>query len=196
MSESLADPIAIFLSCRAAAVEAGAPFDGTAGVLATASADGAPSARFVLVKEVGPDGFFVYTNYGSRKAHELDANPRAALCFHWPETGVQFRIEGSVERAGGERSDAYFARRPRESQVGAWASDQSQPLASREALVRRLEEARQRFEGGPVARPERWGGYRIVPARIEHWENGEYRLHDRFLYERKGPGWRVTRLFP
>lgn len=190
------DPIALFLACRAAAVEAGAPLEGTAAVLATAGRDGAPSARYVLVKEVGPDGFFVYTNYGSRKARELDENPRAALCMHWPETGVQFRVEGPVSRAPDDRNDAYFATRPRESQLGAWASAQSEPIESREALLARFAAFEARFEGGPVPRPPGWGGYRIVPDRIERWQSADHRLHDRFLYVREGAGWRVTRLAP
>jgi len=190
------DPIALFLECRAEAVRAGTALDGTEAVLATATREGIPSARFVLVKEVGPDGFYVYTNRESRKARELEQNPRAALCMHWPETGVQFRIEGRVERASDERSDAYFASRPRESQIGAWASAQSRPIASREELMSRFDEFARRFEGGPVPRPPFWGGYRIVPERIEYWKSGAHRLHDRFLYEREGSGWRVTRLAP
>jgi len=190
------DPISLFLACRDDAVKAGTLFDGTAAVIATATREGVPSARFVLIKEVGPDGFFVYTNQESRKAHELEQNPRAALCFHWPETGVQFRIEGRVERAPDERSDAYFASRPRESQIGAWASAQSRPIGSREELIARFEEFSSQFEGRPVPRPPYWGGYRIVPERIEYWRNGDHRLHDRFLYVREGSGWRVSRLAP
>jgi len=190
------DPISLFLACRDDAVKAGTLFDGTAAVIATATREGVPSARFVLIKEVGPDGFFVYTNQESRKAHELEQNPRAALCFHWPETGVQFRIEGRVERAPDERSDAYFASRPRESQIGAWASAQSRPIGSREELIARFEEFSSQFEGRPVPRPPHWGGYRIVPERIEYWRNGDHRLHDRFLYVREGSGWRVSRLAP
>lgn len=190
------DPIALFLACRAAAVEAGTALEGTAAVLATATPEGIPSARFVLIKEVGPDGFFLYTNYESRKARELDTNPHAALCFHWPETGVQFRIEGSVERAGAARSDAYFASRPRESQLGAWASEQSQPIASRDELIERFGAVAARFEGSPVPRPEGWGGYRLVPERIEHWQNAAHRLHDRFVYVREGERWVATRLAP
>lgn len=190
------DPIALFLACRAAAVEAGAPLEGTAAVLATAGRDGAPSARYVLVKEVGPDGFFVYTNYESRKARELDENPRAALCVHWPETGVQLRVEGPVTRAPDDRNDAYFATRPRESQLGAWASAQSEPIESREALLARFAAFEARFQGGPVPRPPGWGGYRVVPDRIELWQSADHRLHDRFLYVREGAGWRVTRLAP
>lgn len=190
------DPIDLFLASRARAVSAGAGFDGTAAVLATASLDAAPSARWVLVKEVGADGFFVYTNFGSQKAQELDRNPQAALCFHWAEIGEQFRVAGPVERASAARNDAYFESRPRSSQLGAWASAQSQPLASREVLEARLEALTQEYEGRPVPRPPHWGGYRLVPERVERWINGEHRLHDRFLYERVADGWRETRLAP
>lgn len=190
------DPIALFLICRADAVARGAAHGGVAAVLATATPDGVPSARYVLVKEAGADGFYVYTNYGSPKARDLDANPRAALCIHWPETGVQFRLAGPVERADAARSDAYFASRPRESQLGAWASAQSTALASREELMRGFEDAEARFEGQDVPRPPGWGGYVLRPERIEHWTEGDHRLHDRFVYEREGDGWRVTRLSP
>lgn len=196
MSAPADDPIALFLACRAAAQAAGSPLDATMAVLATASASGVPSARFVLVKEVGAAGFFFYTNYESRKARELDENPRAALCMHWPETGVQFRAEGPVARASEAESEAYFASRPRESQLGAWASAQSQPIVSREALLSRFAAFETQFEGKPVPRPPHWGGYRLVPERIEHWQSADHRLHDRFLYEREGAGWRVTRLAP
>jgi len=190
------DPIARFLDSRRRAVEAGAGFGGTAAVLATATPDGAPSVRWVLVKEVGEDGLCVYTNYGSRKAAELDANPRAALAMHWPEIEEQFRFEGPVVRASAERSDAYFASRPRESQLGAWASPQSEPIASREALEARLVEARDRFEGADVPRPEGWGGYLLRPERIERWVSREARLHDRWVYVRDADGWKVQRLAP
>ncbi|MCC6877219.1 MAG: pyridoxamine 5'-phosphate oxidase [Sandaracinaceae bacterium] len=192
----MTDPIELFLACRSEARAAGAPMDATIAVLATATADGRPSARAVLVKDVEPDGFFVFTNYESRKARELEDNPFAALCIHWPETGVQFRVEGRVERVPPERSDAYFASRPRESQLGAWASAQSRPVGGREALLEAFAQAEDRFAGRDVLRPPHWGGYRIVPSRIEHWVNGEHRLHDRFLYERGAHGWTVTRLSP
>lgn len=190
------DPIQLFLKCRQRAVEAGAGFEGTAAVLATASADGRPSARFVLVKDVGPEGFHVFTNYDSRKARELDENPWAALCFHWPEIGEQFRVEGPARRTDGATSDAYFASRPRDSQLGAWASDQSQPIPSREHLVQRMERFRLEHEGRPIPRPSHWGGYRIEPVHIEHWINGDHRLHDRFAYDRTDEGWSETRLAP
>lgn len=191
------DPIARFLDARARAVAAGAPFDATAAVLATASPEAVPSVRFVLVKDVGPEGFFVYTSYESRKAAELERNPRAALAMHWPEIGEQFRVEGPVRRASAAQSDAYFATRPRESQLGAWASPQSQPIASREALMDRVAAIEERFGDGPVPRPPTWGGYAVVPERIEHWVNGAARLHDRWVFERGGDGlWKMQRLAP
>lgn len=190
------DPIALFLACRAEAVAAGTAHEGVAAVLATATPEGIPSARYVLVKEVGPEGLYVYTNYGSPKARDLDANPRASLCVHWPETSAQFRFAGPVTRASAERSDAYFASRPRESQLGAWASAQSSPIPSREALLEAFAEADARFAGREVPRPPSWGGYVLRPERVEHWTSADHRLHDRFLYERDGGGWRVTRLAP
>jgi pyridoxamine 5'-phosphate oxidase len=189
------DPIAVFLERRERARAAGAPMDGTIAVLATSERD-RPSARFVLVKEVEAEGLFFYTNYESRKASELDATHMAALAIFWAETGVQFRFEGSVERASAARSDAYFATRPRESQIGAWASAQSQPIDSRAVLEARFEEADARFAGKPVPRPPHWGGYRLVPDRIEHWVSGEFRLHDRHLYVRDGDRWTVSVLSP
>lgn len=190
------EPIALFLRCRERAIQAGAPFDGAAAVLATASSAGVPSARQVLVKEVSEDGFFVYTNYQSRKGRELDENPHAALCIHWPEIAEQFRVEGRVERATDARSDAYFQSRPRESQLGAWASAQSAPIPDCEHLEARFAELAREHEGRPIPRPPHWGGYRIVPVRVEHWISGDHRLHDRFLYERTSAGWTVSRLAP
>ncbi len=190
------DPITLFLECRARAVAAGAPLEGADVILATATPDGVPSARSVLVREVDAEGFFLYTNYRSRKASELDANPRAALSVHWPQIAIAFRIEGAVVPAGEARSDSYFATRPRDSQIGAWASEQSEPIASREELLAKVAEVEARFAGRDVPRPPHWGGYRVIPERIEQWVNGPHRLHDRFLYVREGAGWRVTRLSP
>jgi pyridoxamine 5'-phosphate oxidase len=195
MSDALTDPIALFLAVRGRC-EATEPWGATAGVLATADARGRPSARFVLVKEVEADGFYFYTNERSRKARELAANPWAALCFYWPSARVQFRIEGPVERVSAARSDAYFASRPRLSQLGAWASEQSHPIDSREELERRVRALEAQYAGVPIPRPPHWGGYRLVPATIEHWIEGNHRLHDRFLYEREGAGWKRTRLCP
>jgi len=192
---AVSDPIALFLAARAAAAPT-ETWEASSGVLATADPSGRPSARFVLVKEVDAEGFWIYTNYESRKARELDANPFAALSFHWPSTHVQFRIEGRVERASDARSDAYFASRPRLSQLGAWASVQSRPIASRQELLDRLAAEEARHAGAPVPRPPSWGGYRLVPSAIEHWVEGEHRLHDRFLYVRTGDAWSVTRLSP
>ena len=188
------DPIARFTALfeKAKAVE---PHDATAVTLATIGEDGRPSARMVLLKAADARGFVFYTNRNSRKGRELAKDPRAALCIHWPSSQQQVRIEGAVEQVSDEASDAYFATRPRESQIGAWASDQSAPLASREELEARAREIEARFPG-TVPRPPHWGGYRLVPERIELWFAGVGRLHDRFLYEREGGGWTMTRLSP
>ncbi|MGF1464894.1 MAG: pyridoxamine 5'-phosphate oxidase [Sandaracinaceae bacterium] len=190
------DPIATFLAARARAQDAGEPWHATATVLATADEQGQPHARYVLVKEVEPDGLYFNTNYESTKARELSANPRAALCFHFATIGEQYRVEGEVERASVERSEAYFRSRPRESQLGAWASDQSRPLGSRAELEARLSEVRSRFEGQQVPRPPHWGGYRLFPMVVERWVEGDARLHDRFRYTRQGEVWTQARLSP
>ena len=170
--------------------------DATAIALATADAAGRPSLRMVLLKEVDQRGFVFFTNYKSRKARELDARPSAALCLHWPALAVQVRVEGSVEKLTAEESDAYFVSRTRYSQVGAWASDQSAPLAGRAWLLARFLRQTLRFAGRAVPRPPHWGGYRVIPERIEFWYNQVYRLHDRILYERGAGGWRARRLYP
>ena len=164
--------------------------------LATASANGRPSVRYVLLKSFDAKGFVFYTNYGSRKAAELSANPFAALAFHWWNTEVQIRAEGPTEMVSIETSDAYFATRERESQLGAWASPQSRPIDDRSELEHRLAAARARFEHGPVPRPDHWGGYRLTPHAIEIWCNGEHRLHDRFRFVRETDGWSSSRLAP
>lgn len=189
------DPLALFrdLFARARASE---PADATAFALATADASGAPSVRMVLLKGVDDAGFVFFTNYESRKAGELTANPRAALCFLWPTVRTQVRVEGAVTRVSGAESDAYFATRPRESQLGAWASRQSAPVASPAALRQAFDEAAARFEGGTVPRPPFWGGFRVAASRIEFWTEGEFRLHDRVVYTRAGRGWTAERLFP
>lgn len=188
------DPVAEFqqLFARASTREP----DATAVALATVDATGAPSVRMVLLKAVDATGFVFFTNYESRKAAELAVNPRAALCFYWPTIGVQVRVEGGVERVTAAESEAYFATRPRESQLGAWASRQSRPLASAEALREEFARTSARFAGQPVPRPPVWGGLRVRPQRIEFWHSGEHRLHDRILYTREGEGWTVERLFP
>ena len=189
-----ADPITEYL--RAQARAEAQSIDTTPVILATADASGQPSARVVLLRGVDPRGFAFFTNYTSRKGRELETNPRAALCIHWPSLEEQIRIEGSVERLPVEESDAYFDGRPRGSQLGAWASELSQVMPSRETLERRYQEVEQRFEGVPVTRPPHWGGYRIIPHRVEFWYGRQDRLHDRVVYARDGDGWRVERLYP
>jgi pyridoxamine 5'-phosphate oxidase len=189
------DPIVEFqvLLAEARAREAA---DATACSLATVSADGAPSVRIVLLKDVDARGFTFFTNYTSRKARELAANPRAALCFHWPTVAVQARVEGPTQRVTRAESEIYFATRPRESQLGAWASQQSAPLTSRDDLLERFREMEERFKDGPVPCPEHWGGYRLEPERIEIWKARDFRLHERVLYTRSPAGWGAQGLNP
>lgn len=165
-------------------------------MLATMAANGRPSLRAVLLKGFDERGFVFYTNLESRKAGELGAHPYAALCFHWKSLARQVRIEGPAEAVAGEEADAYFASRPRDSQLGAWASDQSRVLESRAVLEARLEEFTRRFEGAIVERPPFWSGFRVVPERVEFWQERPSRLHDRLLFIRTGDGWRRQRLYP
>lgn len=165
--------------------------------LATATPDGAPSVRMVLLKRFDERGLVFYSHYTSRKGRELEANPQAALLFHWRPLGRQIRIEGRVDRVSEAESDAYFATRPRDAQVGALASHQSEPLGSRAELYERLAELEADLASGPVPRPPTWGGFRLVPAAWEFWQHGASRLHDRFRYEREPRGgWQIERLFP
>ena len=165
--------------------------------LATATPEGAPSVRMVLLKGFGEQGLVFFSHYTSRKGRELEANPQAALLFHWRPLGRQVRVEGRVERIADTESDAYFATRPRDAQLGAVASRQSDPLGSRAELYERLAELEGDLGGGLVPRPATWGGFRLVPIAWEFWQHGESRLHDRFRYEREPSGaWRVDRLFP
>jgi len=165
--------------------------------VATATSDAAPSVRMVLLKDVDDCGLVFYSHYTSRKGRELEANPQAALLFHWSPLGRQVRVEGRVERVSEEQSDAYFAARPRGAQLGAVASSQSEQLGSREELEARLAELECDLEGDPVPRPPTWGGFRLLPAAWEFWQHRDNRLHDRFRYERdRSGGWRIERLFP
>ena len=165
--------------------------------LATATRDGVPSLRAVLLKGFDARGFVFYTNFESRKAEELSTNPHAALCFHWKSLGRQVRVEGTASVVSDAEADAYFASRPRDSQIGAWASDQSRPLPERGALERRFGDLARRYAGEAlVPRPAYWSGFRIKPERIEFWQERPFRLHDRVLFTREGDTWRKTRLFP
>lgn len=165
-------------------------------VLATATPDGQPSARVVLLRGVDERGFVFFTNYESRKAKELAANPQAALVFYWQVHERQVRVEGRVALTSAEESDAYFQERPRASQLGAWASKQSQPIPDRQALEAQALKFDRKFEGEPVPRPPFWGGYRLVPEIIEFWQGRAARLHDRLRYQRQAAGWTLERLAP
>jgi pyridoxamine 5'-phosphate oxidase len=191
---SSANPITEFLNAIERA--ANRQIDTAPAALATATAAGVPSVRMVLLRAVDERGFVFHTNYNSRKALELIGNPRAALCFHWHSLEEQIRIEGGVERLSSEESDEYFKSRPRGSQLGAWASKQSAVLPSRETLEQEYRELERRFDGQPVPRPEFWGGFRLIPNRIEFWFGRPDRLHDRLLYVREGAGWTINRLYP
>ena len=165
--------------------------------LATATTDGRPSARLVLLKQVDDRGFVFYTNYRSSKARDLDANPFAALVLYWPQLERQVRVEGTVTRTSAAESDEYFRSRPRDSQIGALASPQSEVISSRDELERQLAELEAEFRDREVERPEHWGGYRLKPERIEFWKGRPGRLHDRLLYERQQDGpWIIKRLAP
>jgi pyridoxamine 5'-phosphate oxidase len=172
------------------------PREPNAATLATVGEEGSPSARVVLIKSVDEQGFVFYTNLESRKGLELKARPVAAICFYWPELEQQVRVEGRVEQVSDQEADAYFATRPRGSQIGAWASRQSQRLGSRDELERRALELEHRFEGREIPRPSFWSGFRLVPESIEFWKSRPNRLHDRALYRRVGDRWKVELLYP
>lgn len=189
------NPFALFAQWLAEA-EAAEPNDANAMALATADAEGRPSVRMVLLKAHEERGFTFYTNQDSRKGGELEFNEAAALLFHWKSLRRQVRVEGNVEAVTPEEADLYFATRSRDSQLGAWASDQSRPLASRAIFEARYEEMRARFEGGEVPRPPRWSGYRLVPNRIEFWSDRPHRLHERRLFTVTASGWSEGLLYP
>jgi pyridoxamine 5'-phosphate oxidase len=189
------DPIVQFQRWFAGAVERALP-QPEAAALATASADGRPSVRMVLVKGVDARGFRFFTHADSRKGRELAANPRAALAFHWHALGRQVRVEGAAAPIPAEESDAYFATRPEGSRYSAAASPQSRVIRDRAELEREVARLRARYPGGDLPRPERWHGYRLVPDAVEFWQQGLDRLHDRLRYRREGAGWVIERLAP
>ena len=193
--ETLPDPFRHFSQWFAEA-QGSEPADANAMTVATCTKDGVPSARMVLLKGWDADGFVFYTNKESRKGRELTENPRAALLFHWKPLGRQVRIDGTVQDATEAEADAYFASRARISRLGAWASIQSRPLADRALLERRLAEVEAKYPDETVPRPPYWSGYRVVPKRIEFWQEMPFRLHDRIVYTRNRGVWTVGRLFP
>jgi len=164
--------------------------------LATASASGKVSVRVVLLKGFDETGFVFYTNYNSRKGMQLEENGHAAMLFYWPESGRQVRIEGMTEKIPEEESEAYFRTRPRESRIGAWASEQSKAIPGRQYLYNRFEQYKSHFEGGEIKKPPYWGGIRLVPDYFEFWSEREYRLHDRIAYSRQSNGWNIELLAP
>ena len=189
------DPIILFGEWFEQAKESGILLPESAS-LATANRDGVPSSRMVLLKSFAADGFVFFTNYQSRKAREMDENPKASLLLHWVVLHRQIRVEGSVERVSAEASAAYFRTRDRGSQIGAWVSRQSEELEDRSVLKRREKEIKQRFEGQDVPLPQFWGGYRLIPECIEFWQGRLNRLHDRLEFTRAEAGWTARRLYP
>jgi pyridoxamine 5'-phosphate oxidase len=191
------DPFALFAAWYADA-ESSEAKDPNAMTVATADAAGQPSARILLLKDADERGFVFYTNFESRKGDELAVNPFAALCFHWKSLARQVRVEGPIVKVSNAEADTYFKSRARLSQTGAWASRQSQPLASRQALLDAVRELEAEYENRDIPRPPYWTGARVVPLRIEFWQDGDFRLHDRFVYSRPSEGapWSLTRLNP
>jgi pyridoxamine 5'-phosphate oxidase len=189
------DPIELFGEWFEQAKESGILLPESAS-LATANRDGVPSSRMVLLKSFAADGFVFFTNYGSRKAREMDENPKASLLLHWVVLQRQIRVEGPVERLGAEASAAYFRTRARGSQIGAWVSRQSEELEDPSVLKRREGEIEQRFKGQDIPSPPFWGGYRLIPEQIEFWQGRLNRLHDRLLFMRADGGWTTRRLYP
>ncbi|MBN8543753.1 MAG: pyridoxamine 5'-phosphate oxidase [Alphaproteobacteria bacterium] len=192
----MTDPFTLFNTWFAEAKAHASISEPTAMTLATATPTGTPSARIVLLKQVDTEGFVFFTNYQGRKSLELAGNPQAALCFYWMPLEKQVRIEGTVIKVSDRESDAYFNSRERGRQIGAWASLQSQSLESREALENRVQEIEKQYEGKPIPRPPHWGGWRLVPQTIEFWHQGQYRLHDRYIFTRENDAWIKTYLYP
>jgi len=189
------DPLALFARWFAEAKET-EPNDHNAVAVATVGEDGMPSLRMVLLKDHDDKGFVFYTNYESRKGRQLLAHPKAAMLLHWKSLRRQVRLEGPVTQVESAEADAYFASRPRQSRIGAWASDQSRPLEGRFELERRVARFTAKYAVGEIPRPPHWSGFRLQPRMIEFWQDGAFRLHDRLVYHRRDDGWRTERLFP
>jgi len=189
------DPLAKFQTWFAEA-EKTEPEGACAVALATATREGMPSVRMVLLKKAAPEGFYFFTNLESRKGLELSENPKAALCFYWDSTNMQVRVEGAVEAVSEVEADAYFATRDRLSQIGAWASDQSRPLEGMFELEKKVAKFTAKFGVGSVPRPPHWSGFRLIPLRIEFWKRRSFRLHERVVYDRTREDWKATNLYP